>query len=193
MPEKHISIQEDGQAVTIDISSNYFGNGFPWFRAIAALVALTVIYFVTMPHVLSALPALNTMSHINIIKYLAIMPFLIVFFLIHFMGFHIRTKDSTSYFLSLAFYSPRIIATPQEITIIKRWFIRRQTTHIPTSQLKEFKTSPWFQFIASTQIVTISDRLKTSDGRQVRTAINKAIKANSKQKTINNTNKGEQE
>jgi hypothetical protein len=176
MSTQPITITSNSDSVTIDISKDYFGGGFPWFRTAICFAILTGVYFVALPHLLSAVPPLRELPHIQVIKHLAILPILIVFFLLHFMGFHIRTDDGTSYFLSLAFYSPRIIATPRDITIVRRWFLRKQTTRIPVPELQEFKTSPWFQFVSSRRTVTISDGLKGADGKRIRDAINTMIK-----------------
>lgn len=178
MNEEKISIRKEGQSVVIDIPRDYFGKddfGF-WFRIGICGIILAILCFAAMPGVLSAWPALAGYPYIGIIKYAAIIPLLGGFYLLHFMGFYLPGNDGTSYFLSLAFYSPRVIATSERIVIIKRWLLRTRTVSIPLPLLREFETNPWFTFVSTTRTVIVCDGLKAADGTRVKQAIDEAIR-----------------
>jgi len=178
MPEETISIRKEGHAVVIDIPRDYFGKdrfGF-WFRVGISCMILTALYFFAMPRVLTVFQALNGCPYIELIKYAAIIPVLGLFFLLHFMGFYISGDDGTSYFLSLSFYSPCIIASPDQITIVKRWFLRTRTISIPADRIRAFETAPWLKFVSINKTVIVCDGLKDIDGARVQDAINEVIK-----------------
>lgn len=181
MNEGKISIRKEGRSVVIDIPRHYFGkDGFGfWFRVVICGLILGALYFVAVPRVLSAWPAFAGYPCVGIIRNAAIIPLLGGFYLLHFMGFHIPGGDGTSYFLSLAFYSPRVIATPEQIVIVKRWLLRTRTFSIPVPLLREFETNPWFTFVSTTRTVIVCDGLKASDGARVKQAIDQVIRTGS--------------
>ncbi len=184
MNEGKISIRKEGQAVVIDVPRHYSGRddfGF-WFRVVICGGILATLYFLAMPRVLSAWPALAGYPCSGIIRHAAIIPLLGGFYLLHFMGFHVPGDDGTSYFLSLAFYSPRVIATPERIVIVKRWLLRTRTLTIPVPLLREFETNPWFTFVSTTRTVIVCDGLKAADGTRVKQAIDEAIRTGSGKK-----------
>jgi hypothetical protein len=168
-----LTIRRDAQGVVIDISRDYFGmDGFGfWFRGAILIVFLTFVYFFGLLWLAAFFPGLKAVPYATLLKYVGIIPFLSLFFLLEFMGFYIFGDDGTSYFLSLAFYSPRVIVTPQTITVQKRWFLRRRTFTIPVNLLTAFETNPWFQFTTSKRTVIVCDGLKGADGKRVRQVI----------------------
>ena len=168
-----LTIRRDARSVVIDISRDYFGRdrfGL-WFRVAISIVILSLVYFFGLPRIAAFFIGLTSVPHAGVLKYAGIIPFLGLFFLLEFMGFYISWDDGTSYFLSLAFYSPRVIVTPQTITVQKRWFLRRRTFTIPVEHLTALETHPWFQFVTPKRTVIVCDGLKGADGKRVRQAI----------------------
>ena len=168
-----LTIRRDARSVVIDISRDYFGRdrfGL-WFRVAISILILSLVYFFGLLRIPAFFTGLKSVPHAAVLKYAGIIPFLGLFFLLEFMGFYISWDDGTSYFLSLAFYSPRVIVTPQTITVQKRWFLRRRTFAIPVDLLTAFETHPWFQFTTPRRTVIVCDGLKGADGKRVRQAI----------------------
>ena len=168
-----LTLRRDAQCLVIDISRDYFGVdrfGFR-FRVGISILIFSLVYFFGLPRIAAFFPCLKAVSHATVITYAGIIPFLGLFFLLEFMGFYISWDDGTSYFLSLAFYSPRVIVTPQTITVQKRWLLRRRTFTIPVERLTVFETHPWFQFTTPKRTVIVCDGLKGADGKRVRQAI----------------------
>lgn len=166
-------VRRDAAGTVIEIPRNYFGRdrfGF-WFRVIVCVLILSLVYFLVLPHVAARIPFLRDLPHASLIKYSAFLPLLALFFLLEFMGFSVVLGDATSYFLSLTFYSPRIVVSPQGITIVKRWLLRTKTISIPAEKLRRVETYPWFQFVTPTRTVIVCSGLKREDGKRVRQAV----------------------